>query len=168
MERKDFPHHIQPPVKLYMNLASLKIIKDLFRWPVEKVSWKIFSLSVSLKVHSTPDNVSSIWDLGVAGNVGQSLKTLLLSVDHNHCNDPTFRLASDVNGNIFHTVYSFCFVFCFHESFSFQLGYTVLICLWVLIREKQWSIAIAILDTHCSSDNKDNILCYVLENFRYL
>ena len=61
----------------------------------------------------------------MAGSIGQSLKTSLLSVDHNHCNDSTYGLGSDVNGNIVNKIYSFLFV-RFQESFSFHLGYTVL------------------------------------------
>ena len=80
---------------------------------------------LALRFHSTPGNVSSKWDLGVAGSIGQSLKTLLLSMDHNHCNDTTYGLDSDVNVNLVNRIYSFLFV-RFQESFSFHLGYTVL------------------------------------------
>ena len=48
------------------------------------------------------------------------------SVEHDHCNDATYKLDSDVNGNIVNNIYSFLFV-RFQESFSFHLGYTVLI-----------------------------------------
>ena len=50
---------------------------------------------LALIFQSIPGNVSSIWDLGVAGSIGQSLKTLLLSVDHNHCKDATYGLGSE-------------------------------------------------------------------------
>jgi len=52
----------------------------------------------------------------VAGSIGQSLKALLLRVDHNHCNDAIYGLASDINGNIFNKIYSI-----FIRSFSREL-----------------------------------------------
>ena len=52
-------------------------------------------------------------------------KNTATECDHKHCNDATYGLGSDVNGNIVNNIYSL-FVCSYSREFSFHHGYTVL------------------------------------------